>query len=162
MISNFCFRNTITTRRWTTSHAGFIKAAEYINENSSFAFVSTNSICQGNHVPLLWPHIFRDGINQISFAVKDFKWTNNAKCNAGVTCSIVGVNQREKSKKKIFTQKNVLTVENINAYLIDGKNLIVEKRIQPLSQLPKMVSGNMALDDGQFNVERKSTKSSFG
>lgn len=128
----------------------FIKAAEFINENSSFAFVSTNSICQGNHVPLLWPHIFKGGINEIFFAVKDFKWTNNAKHNAGVTCSIVGVSQKDYDKKLIFSQNNVLSANNINAYLIDGKNLIVEKRIQPLSKLPKMVSGNMALDDGHL------------
>ncbi|MDP8217681.1 MAG: N-6 DNA methylase [Candidatus Theseobacter exili] len=128
----------------------FYKAAQYLNTNSSFAFVSTNSICQGNHVPLLWPHILNNGTNEIFFAVKNFKWTNNAKNSAGVTCSIVGVHKTKDTSKTILTEKSVISVDNINPYLINAKNIIINKRVTALCNVPKMVSGNMALDDGHL------------
>lgn len=128
----------------------FLKGSKYLNDQSTCAFVSTNSICQGNHVPLLWPHLLIDEI-EISFAVKDFKWTNNAKNEAGVTCSIVGLSKKQKNKQKIIYLKDgALKVNNINPYLINFRDLIVHKRSLPLSDLPLMVSGNMALDDGHL------------
>ncbi|MBT4399554.1 MAG: class I SAM-dependent DNA methyltransferase, partial [Bacteroidetes bacterium] len=128
----------------------FLKAVNYLNRNSSFAFVSTNSICQGNHVPLLWPHLLKQSKVGIIFAVKNFKWENNAKSQAGVTCSIVGMGMNSSRKKNIYVGNNILTVKNISPYLSNSKNIIVEKRVNNLSSIPKMVSGNMALDDGHL------------
>jgi hypothetical protein len=131
----------------------FYKASNFINSNSCFAFVSTNSICQGSHVPLLWPYILQGDRNQVFFAVKDFKWSNNAKNKAGVTCSIVGVNSKKECKKSIISGNSLFLVKNITPYLNSDKNIIVEKRAECISELPKMVSGNMALDDGHLLLE---------
>ena len=130
----------------------FYLGVKYIQGyNVKFAIVSTNSVCQGNQVGLLWPLLLDYGNIEIFFAVPNFKWTNNAKGNAGVTCSIIGLqNTGLKCVKYIFGDQNKLTVSNINSYLIDGKDIIVDKKIEAISKLPKMVSGNMALDDGHL------------
>ena len=81
----------------------FIKAAKFIrNKNAKFAFVTTNSIHQGEHVSLLWPQILKDDL-EIFFSYNSFKWNNNARFNAGVICSIIGVSKKNKNKKKIFS-----------------------------------------------------------
>jgi hypothetical protein len=126
----------------------FIKASKYINENSSFAFVTTNSLTQGSHISLLWPLIFKDDTNEIFFAHKDFAWSNNAKKSAAVFCSIIGIRTKNKSPKFIYDANIRTLVTNISPYLSNETNVIVEKRAKTLSQIPKMVSGNMALDGG--------------
>ena len=128
----------------------FLKASEYMTNYSSFAFVSTNSICQGNHVSLLWPHLFKNGQNEIFFAVKNFVWSNNAKNKAGVTCSIIGVSSDKSKKKSIMEGGSILSVKHISPYLTNKTTTIIEQRSNTLSSLPKMVSGNMALDDGHL------------
>ena len=127
----------------------FLKASRYINEKSSFAFVTTNSLCQGMQVPLLWPHIFELNL-EIFIGYKDFHWTNNAKNKASVTCTIVGVRHKSNRPKFLFDTNNVREVKSINAYLVDGSLTIVEKKKEPISNLPKMVYGNMALDGGHL------------
>ncbi len=134
----------------------FLKGSNYLDDNIKVGLVSTNSICQGNQVGLLWPSVLKSGIVEIFFAVPNFKWTNNAKGNAGVTCSIIGLQKSRKNfQKLIYTDKNVIKASNINAYLTDGIDIIVQKRMTPLSSLPKMVSGNMALDDGHLMLTEK-------
>jgi type I restriction-modification system DNA methylase subunit len=134
----------------------FYKAAQYLEKNINYAFVSTNSVCQGGHVELLWPHILEPMGNEIFFAVKDFKWTNNAKKNAGVTCSIIGLRKNTVSgEKNIFHNGIKKKIENINAYLVNADNIIVNKRIDPISNIPKMISGNMALDYGHLMLSEK-------
>jgi len=132
----------------------FFKAAQFVNNtnNISFSFVSTNSICQANHVSSLWPSLLGFGV-EIFFAYRDFKWTNNARHNAGVVCVIIGVTNAFTGKKKIYTDQNIIMVNNINPYLIDSKDLIISKRATCISNLPEMVSGNMALDDGLLMIE---------
>src|SRR5699024_5501136 len=133
----------------------FYKAAEYIEENIHYAFVSTNSVCQGGHVELLWPHILESMGNEIFFAVKNFKWSNNATKNAGVTCSIIGIRKDAITDDKyIFNNGIKKKVDNINAYLVNSKNIIVRKRITSLSDIPKMISGNMALDYGHLMLDK--------
>ncbi len=134
----------------------FLKGSNYLDENIKMGLVSTNSICQGNQVGLLWPSVLKSGIVEIFFAVPNFKWTNNAKGNAGVTCSIIGLQKTKNNLQKlIYTDKNVIKASNINAYLTDGIDIIVQKRMTALSSLPKMVSGNMALDDGHLMLTEK-------
>jgi hypothetical protein len=130
--------------------AWFIKGANYIqNYNAQFAFVSTNSICQGEQVALLWPPIFNKNL-EISFAHTSFKWNNNAKANAAVSVIIVGVRNIDKSQKFIFNGNTKYVVNNINAYLANAHNIIVEKRTNHISSLPQMVSGNKPVDGGNL------------
>ena len=127
----------------------FIKGANYIDVNSQFAFVTTNSICQGTQVPMIWPEVFKFGL-EISFAYPEFVWSNNAKHNAGVICSIIGVRKISPKKKYIYNQSTKNEVKNINAYLVNGGNTIVHKRQTPLSRLSDIATGNIPYDGGNL------------
>ena len=133
----------------------FMKAAEYaVKTKCSVSFVSTNSICQGSQVPILWPLIFDMG-HQIFFAHTSFKWSNLATHNAGVTVVIIGFSNSYKGKKKIFySDKETLTVKevsNINAYLVAEKDVIVDSISTPLnSSLSNMKFGNKPVDGGNL------------
>jgi len=133
----------------------FYKAANFIeNKRAQFAFVSTNSICQGEQVALLWPHVFKKGI-EIYFAFRPFKWSNNAKSNAGVTCVIIGARNKSKQPKHIFWENRKQQVENINPYLTSGANVIITKRATPLSKLPTMDYGTKTVDGGNLILSRE-------
>lgn len=128
----------------------FFKGAEYIQGvKARLAFVSTNSICQGEQVEMLWPHLLGRGL-EIAFAHLPFKWTNNAKHNAGVTVAIIGLRNSTTGPKHLFLDRTFKVVENIGPYLAPGKNLIVKKRSKPLSNLPEMTYGSKPVDDGNF------------
>ena len=125
----------------------FIKAARYMQSfNAECAFVTTNSICQGQQIELIWPKIFNLE-SHIKFAYAPFKWSNNAKFNAGVICVIIGLSNKACSKY-LFDNGVKKEVSNINAYLVGAKNIIIHKQSKPLSNLPKMESGNKATDGG--------------
>lgn len=120
----------------------FYLAKEYIkNTSNSFAFVTTNSITQGEQVSLLWPKILSDNI-EISFAYTSFKWANNAKNQAGVTCNIIAMKQQPKHKL-LYTENTIKGVENINGYLLDFKNIFIKRESQSISQLPPISYGNL-------------------
>ena len=126
----------------------FMLGSQYIKgTRARYAFVSTNSICQGLQVSLLWPHIFANG-QEIFFAHHSFKWTNNAKYNAGVTCVIVGVRDVEKGNKCLYDGDKGKQVGTINAYLTEGANVIVAAASTPLAGVPQMNFGNMPADGG--------------
>lgn len=129
--------------------AWFWKGSNYIKgSNSRFAFVTTNSLCQGEQVGMLWPHIFNLGLT-IFFARTSFKWSNNAKYNAGVTCAIVGVANDYTGRRHLYneTENKCYQVANINPYLSEGVNLVVAKS-HLLSNVPQMVFGSMPRDGG--------------
>lgn len=121
----------------------FFKASSFIkNTSHRFAFVSTNSICQGELLSIFWPNILKLNL-EIFFAHTSFKWQNSAKKNAGVTCVIIGVrtvNNRE--IKTLFQDGNVLNVDEINPYLTITKSVMVERRSKPISNFPKLSYGN--------------------
>ena len=133
----------------------FMKAADYgTRTNAAAAFVSTNSICQGQQVPILWPLIFETG-HEIAFAHTSFKWANLASHNAGVTVVIVGISNHAGKVRKLFLfDENGETVakenKNINAYLVAGYNVIVEKAVRPLCDLSDMKFGNKPVDGGNL------------
>ena len=128
----------------------FMNGARYIEgTNAQLGFVTTNSICQGEQVATLWPHIFRCGL-QISFAHKSFKWGNSAKHNAGVTCSIVGLARSSDQPKRLFVDDLVREAKNINAYLTTARNVVVNKLSRPISALPQMLRGSSPVDDGNL------------
>lgn len=137
----------------------FIKAADYTTSTqSAAAFVSTNSICQGLQVPILWPEIFRVGC-QIELAHTSFRWANLASHNAGVTVIIVGISVKPRSPRRLFsTDKLGGTVErqcaHINAYLAAGGDIIVDKSSRPISEVSEMTFGNMAIDGGYLLLSR--------
>jgi hypothetical protein len=136
----------------------FMKAADYCSRHTaSAAFVSTNSICQGQQVPILWPLVFDTGC-QIEFAHTSFKWKNLAKNNAGVTVAIIGISAEPKTPRRLFSiAEDGETVEKqcdeINAYLVGTKNTIV----QSISRSPKdrgyLVWGNKPTDNGYLSLD---------
>jgi hypothetical protein len=127
------------------------KAAQYIsNTNHNSAFVATNSICQGEHVGLLWPHIFDYNV-QISFAQTTFKWANNAKNKAGISVNIIGLCNVNYAKDKLLITDGIRKkVKAINPYLSVGKNIFVYRRGRTISNIPKMVYGNKSTDNGHL------------
>ena len=130
----------------------FYKASRFLSDNIKVAFVSTNSICQGTQVSDLWPFVLNNNV-EIDFAVKDFPWTNNAKNKAAVICSIIGLRKSNNIKPKfLYVDNHKRLVKNINAYLIDGPNIFIQKRTTPISLLPKMIQGNIVLDDGHLQL----------
>ena len=131
----------------------FYLAAKYINFNSCFAFVTTNSICQGSQVQQLWPHILKHNL-EIAFAYKPFKWTNNAKDKAGVICTIIGIRKVTNTKKYIINDSHKVVVSNISPYLIQGKNTIVYQSLKPISNLPPIITGNSPYDGGNLLIEK--------
>lgn len=126
----------------------FYLGAKYIEGyDSKCAFVSTNSICQGEQVALIWPNILNDKI-EIDFAYQSFKWKNNAKSNAGVTVIIVCLRNKSSKQKYLYNNKVEKKVENINQYLDDRPSTIINKRSSSISSLPNICFGSMANDGG--------------
>lgn len=137
----------------------FMKAADYGTKTpTTAAFVSTNSICQGQQVPILWPLVFSTG-NQITFAHTSFKWANLASHNAGVTVAIVAMSKQPNGACRLFSvTDDGATLEKqtnfINAYLVAGADVVVEKAARPLSQAAEMLRGNMPYDGGHLLLSR--------
>lgn len=134
----------------------FLKAAQILELGSDkvkgAAFVSTNSICQGEQVALLWPLILKQNV-EIGFAYPSFKWHNNASHNAGVTCIIVGLRPKSKLASRIFKENGTATkaiqVKHISPYLTGvDRDIIVQRRSKPLSKLPDIIRGNIPFNNG--------------
>lgn len=137
--------------------AWYKKAAEYINlSNIKCAFVSTNSIVQGEQVPILWNNLINKHNIHIDFAYKTFVWNNEAKGNAKVHCVIIGFSTGFTCDNKyIYNGKDKIKVENINGYLIDAPNIFISSRTKPLCNIPDMCFGNMANDDGNLILTKE-------
>jgi hypothetical protein len=130
------------------------KSVDYINRvDAQAGLVSTNSICQGEQVSLLWPRLLQSGV-EIFFAHQSFHWKNNAKGNAGVTCVIVGLAKKGRRKKTIYDAETSRDASNISPYLIDGANLVVSQRTESICNLPDMALGSSAIDGGNLVFER--------
>lgn len=138
----------------------FYLAGQYIQgTNSRSGLVSTNSICQGDSVALLWPNIFRLGV-EIHFAHQSFKWSNNAKHNAGVTCVVIGFSNASNEKKRLYSNNKKTLCDNINAYLLNAPNIIIGRRNGSISNLPAIVFGNKP-SDGGFLILNQEEKDSI-
>ena len=135
----------------------FMKAADYGKHTLSVAaFVSTNSICQGELVPMLWPLIFQTG-QEIVFAHTSFKWSNLASHNAGVTVAIIGISNHAGRVRRLFSTGDdgafiVKEVEHINAYLVPGANVVIEGVSRPSDNKSSMVWGNKPTDGGHLSL----------
>ena len=141
------------------------KAAQYIQETEiEVSFVSTNSICQGEQVPILWPELMNRYGVKINFAHQTFKWSNEARGKAAVYCVIIGFSLTDREEKNIYQYATVTgepkktQVKQINAYLVDAPLLFIHKRSKPLSNVSEMVFGNMPNDKGHFSLNEEEKK----
>tara|TARA_B110000971_G_scaffold113972_1_gene116931 strand:- start:3405 stop:6074 length:2670 start_codon:yes stop_codon:yes gene_type:complete len=128
----------------------FYKGSQFIaDKKAELAFVSTNSISQGEQVFMLWKNILQSNL-EIHFAHQSFQWKNNAKHKAGVICVIIGLRNRSQNKKFLIKGGTKTLVSNINPYLVNYKNVYIKKTSKPISNLPIMSFGNMPLDNGNL------------
>lgn len=133
------------------------KAAEYMAENPAIraAFVSTNSITQGEQVGILWPDLFRRGV-KLQFAHRTFQWNSEARGQAAVHCVIVGFGLQSVTEKWLFdydtpqSEPHAIRASNINPYLVDGGDIVVEKRSTPFCMVPEINKGSEATDFGHL------------
>ena len=135
----------------------YVKAARYIHgTRCKVAFVSTNSIVQGIQVGILWSLMLHKYGIKINFAHRTFKWTNEAKGRAAVYCVILGFANFSSDQKRIFEYSTVdgepheLTVNTINPYLVEGGEVILERKHDPICNVPEMLFGNMPADGGEL------------
>lgn len=134
------------------------KAANYIRgRNARSALVSTNSICQGQSVGALWPSILSRGV-EIGFAHRSFKWRNNASANATVMCVVVGLRNQNGHDKRVFEDGVESKAKNINAYLLDGPDIVVCSHQRSIFGLPYMEYGNKPTDGGHLILSSSEKK----
>lgn len=134
--------------------AWFVLGGDFVRETgASLGFVATNSVSQGTHVAMLWPHVLIGGV-EIAFAHRSFKWSNSARGGAGVTVCIIGL-AIEPRRKLIFDEGTVRTSEYINPYLTSARVEPVERAPAPISGLPPMNFGNKATDDGNLSLDKR-------
>ncbi|NYA60565.1 class I SAM-dependent DNA methyltransferase [Lactobacillus salivarius] len=129
----------------------FELSSRYIaNTKAKFAFVTTNSITQGVQAPILWKSLLEK--SQIFFAYPSFKWKNNARNNAGVVVSIIGLCEKSDTsvEKLLFNSANasVKYVKNISPYLSEGEDVFITSRLESICGLPEMLLGSTPRDDG--------------
>jgi len=147
--------------------AWYARAARYLQkyyepeinpnfQNTRVAFVSTNSIAQGEQVGLLWQYLITKFELKINFAHTAFRWSNEARGNAAVYCVIIGFAKDEETNKRIFIYDDVkddpheVPASHINPYLVDGKDVFIRHRQQPICNVPTMSFGNMPLESGNL------------
>ncbi len=134
-------------------------AADYINGTSiKCAFVSTNSICQGEQVCNLWKPLFEKYNIQIDYAHRTFNWDSEASIKAHVHCIIVGFSNKSNGQKKIYDSNRVLYVNNISAYLTDSDNIFIESRKTPLCNIPEIHQGCKFVDGGNLILTEEEMK----
>ncbi len=132
------------------------KSADMMKEtNICTALVSTNSITQGEQVPILWKPLFEQGIS-INFAHKTFRWDSESNSKAHAHCVIVGFSYvANDGHKKLYSNERMQIVDNINAYLIDAPNVFIENRNKPLCNVPEIGIGNKPIDGGNYLFTRE-------
>lgn len=155
-----------TQRVWGDDYDGYLdyatcwyrKAADYLGtRDKSFAFVSTNSICQGQPVPALFGPMWRDGW-QVSFAHRTFVWDSQSDDEAHVHVVIVGFSRKPSTRRLWSYEKGqgggIISIpENINGYLLNAPNVLVKKRMHPLGEISEMVIGSKPADGGFLQVK---------
>jgi len=137
--------------------AGWFKKASDLMKNTMIqtAFVSSNSVCQGESVNLLWELLSNKGII-INFAHTTFKWTSESKSTAGVSCVIVGFSYINKIPKKIFDDGKYKEVNHINGYLKNAPDIFIKNRSKSINKdLAKVVQGSPPADDGRLLLSKE-------
>ena len=132
----------------------YFKATHYMHGSKvETAFVSTNSVCQGKMAADLWSVLQSEAPIRINFAYRSFVWDSEATDSAHVHCVIVGFSEIERKRKCIFATGQIHIAQNINCYLLDFRDIYVMSRSAPISNVPKMVMGNQAMDGGNLIIE---------
>ena len=133
--------------------AWYKKAAEMMKGTKiRTAFVSTNSITQGEQAAILWQPIMEDGI-EINFAWRTFKWESQSNDQAAVHCVIVGFSYLQSGKKLLYHNEQIVhEADYINAYLLNAPKIFVVNRSKPLCDVPVVNYGSFALDDGNYTI----------
>jgi len=136
--------------------AWYVKAAEIIKDSKiKCAFVSTNSITQGEQVGVLWGWMLEQGM-KLFFAHRTFQWNNEARGKAAVHCIIIGFSKEEISPKYLFEYEDLrgeplrIEAQNINPYLVDAANILLPNRSIPICKVPKIGIGNKPIDGGNY------------
>ena len=139
----------------------YIKAAKFIQGTKiKVAFVSTNSIVQGEQTSILWGQMLNKYNIKIHFAHRTFKWSNEAKGNAAVYCVIIGFANFDTVNKSIFEYENIkgeaheVKVKNINSYLTEGINILINKKSNPICNVPQIFKGNQPTDGGYLILSK--------
>ena len=141
---------------WYVQASNFIK-----NTNIHCAFVSTNSITQGEQASIIWKYLLVDNNIHINFAYRTFRWDSEANIKAHVHCVIIGFSAVEniQKAKRIYTSDASFTeAKNINGYLLDAPNIFIESRTKSICPVPKMNYGSMPIDDGHLILEENDVK----
>ena len=126
----------------------YVKAANYMKNTSiETALVSTNSICQGEQTTILWKDMLNNGIN-INFAYRTFRWDSEASLKAHVHCIIIGFSYKLRDKRVIYDNGKFNEAKNINAYLVDAPNVLINSRSSPICNVSKADFGSMPNDNG--------------
>ena len=131
----------------------YIKASQYINlcpHDTRCAFVSTNSICQGEQASSLWKRMFEEEHVYIEFAVRSFVWNSESSGKAQVHVIIVGFGKTEPEQKYIYTGDERHLANCINGYLLDAPSIVIEESTKPICDVPAIVRGSQATDDGHY------------
>lgn len=133
----------------------FFKASQLIQKtNIKVAFVSTNSICQGDQVSAVWLPLYERFNIDIDFAYQSFKWESEASHKAGVYCVIVGFSFGNDNRNKLLFSGNAVNkVQQITPYLTEGKPIFIESRSKPICQVKPMTTGNRPADGGHLIIE---------
>ncbi|MBS3914308.1 MAG: class I SAM-dependent DNA methyltransferase [Bacteroidetes bacterium] len=140
--------------------AWYLLAAKYIRQFSETkaAFVSTNSVTQGEQVGVIWHKILEELNLEIQFAYQTFKWQNEAKGLAAVHCVIVGFSEKNNRPKRLFIKNSndgtSVLVKNINPYLVEGRNVFILSRKNPLCNVRELGIGNKPIDGGAYLFTR--------
>lgn len=146
---NYVFQDNNRAGRLDFVAAWYKKAANYIqNTNIQVAFVSTNSIVQGEQVPILWSDLFQNNHIVINFAYRTFVWNSEATEKAAVHCVIIGLGNTSRSKKIIFESDIPHYVDKINGYLVNADNIFIKLRSKARPGFPKLTQGNKPWDGG--------------
>lgn len=151
--------------------AWYIKAAKYTQDFNDItgvashftkvAFVSTNSISQGEQVGILWNELFNKYKIKIHFAHRTFSWSNEARGNAAVHVVIIGFSNFDCSEKVVYEYEHIkgepheIRLRNINPYLVEGKDNFLQKRRTPISSVPEISFGSMPNDGGYFLLDNE-------
>lgn len=149
---------------WYLLAAKYFKAHNSEERKIRCAFVSTNSICQGEQVGVLWSNLLSAYKIKIHFAHQTFKWSNEGKGNAGVHCVIIGFSNFDIEDKQLFEYKSITSnaevsvVKNINPYLVGGNDIVLHKRSIPICQVKPINYGSIGIDNGFLMLSEAEVK----
>ncbi len=137
--------------------AWYKKACDFFNHTDiECAFVSTNSISQGEQVAILWEPLFEEHQISINFAYQTFIWENEATVKAHVHCVIIAFSQIERENKYLYSNGNMIKkVSHINPYLVEGPNVFIASRSTPIFNISKMIFGSMPNDGGHLILSKE-------